>query len=55
MPVYEYRCVDCGECFDCVERMSEHTDEQQRRCPKCGGANVEQQFTPFYAKTSKKS
>ena len=39
MPVYEFKCTDCGEDFevDC------HTDEREAKavCAKCGSRNVE--------------
>ena len=54
MPTYQYRCRDCGETFDQVERMSEHHADGHR-CPRCGGENVAQLLSPFVAKTAKKS
>jgi putative FmdB family regulatory protein len=54
MPTYEYHCKKCGEIFDRVERMTEH-EGAHPRCPKCKSRAVEQVFTAFTAKTSKKS
>lgn len=54
MPVYEYRCQDCGETFERTEHVDEHQTAHPR-CPKCGSENVTHVVTPFFAKTSKKS
>jgi putative FmdB family regulatory protein len=54
MPTYEYRCLVCDEVFEQPERISEHTDAHPK-CPNCGSEKVEQVFSPFFAKTSKKS
>ncbi|MDP9364936.1 MAG: FmdB family transcriptional regulator [Chloroflexota bacterium] len=34
MPTYTYRCADCGNQFDAVQRFS---DDPLRECPSCGG------------------
>lgn len=34
MPLYEYRCRDCGHRFEAMRRMSERTDPLP--CPDCG-------------------
>jgi putative FmdB family regulatory protein len=54
MPTYEYSCKDCHFIFEKILTLAAH-DEQPVTCPKCGGANVSQDFTPFYPITSKKS
>jgi len=33
MPIYEYRCEECGEELEKLQRMS---DEPLRDCPSCG-------------------
>jgi len=33
MPIYEYRCENCGK----LEHFQKITDEPLRTCPKCGG------------------
>lgn len=53
MPTYEYRCLGCKKRFTRVEKMTEHS--RRRACPKCGSRKIEQVFSPFYAKTVKKS
>ena len=34
MPTYEYECLECGHCFEVVQRI---TDEQIHACEKCSG------------------
>ncbi len=34
MPIYEYRCDECGDSFDVLQRMS---DDPLVTCEKCGG------------------
>ena len=53
MPVYEYRCRRCGERFNRVEPIDEH-GTRRPACPKCKGEG-EQVFSPFFAKTARKS
>ncbi|HUG39929.1 MAG TPA: zinc ribbon domain-containing protein [Longimicrobiales bacterium] len=54
MPMYEYRCGDCGEEFERPEHMEAH-ETAHPACPRCGGKNVQQVFSSFFAKTSRKS
>jgi putative FmdB family regulatory protein len=54
MPTYEYRCTKCEKVFSVVMSMAEH-DQTNVRCPACGSGEVVQQYSTFYAKTSKKS
>jgi putative FmdB family regulatory protein len=35
VPIYEYRCDDCADSFDILQRMS---DDPLVTCEKCGGA-----------------
>lgn len=37
MPIYEYRCPDCGHEFEVMQRMS---DDPVKVCPDCSAANV---------------
>jgi putative FmdB family regulatory protein len=34
VPIYEYRCDDCGASFEVMQKMS---DEPLRACERCGG------------------
>lgn len=54
MPTYEYHCEDCRKNFSMIMRIEEH-DKKKATCPECKGSSVVQQFTTFFAKTSKKS
>lgn len=37
MPIYEYRCADCGHTFEEIQQFS---DPDPDRCPSCGGDEV---------------
>ena len=37
MPIYEYRCPDCGHQFEAIQKMS---DDPIRVCPECKGEQV---------------
>lgn len=54
MPTYEYQCQKCKGLFNVILSMAEH-DRGGVTCPDCGSSKVVQQFSVFYAKTSKKS
>ncbi|MGB6742908.1 MAG: FmdB family zinc ribbon protein [Terracidiphilus sp.] len=41
MPLYPYRCTQCGHRFEKIQNFSAEPDKV---CPKCGGA-VERQLT----------
>ena len=34
MPIYEYRCDDCGDSFEVMQKMS---DDPLDECEQCGG------------------
>ncbi|UDY37873.1 FmdB family zinc ribbon protein [Dermatobacter hominis] len=42
MPVYEYRCRDCGHDFEIQQSMS---DDALTECPSCGG-DLRKVFSP---------
>lgn len=45
MPIYEYKCDDCGTKFEkLVRRASEAADVG---CPSCGQNHVQQEFSTF--------
>lgn len=46
MPIYEYRCEDCGTRFEKLVRSS---DTDGPRCPSCGTAHLEQELSTFAA------
>jgi putative FmdB family regulatory protein len=33
MPIYEFRCLSCNECFEAL--ILQHPEEKELRCPKC--------------------
>lgn len=54
MPIYEYRCDDCGKEFSIKLSMTEH-EKGNIACPDCKSVKVVQHYSSFFAKTSKKS
>jgi putative FmdB family regulatory protein len=46
MPIYEYRCQDCGASFEKLVRTSE---VGQVACPGCGKNHLKQEFSVFAA------
>ena len=47
MPIYEYRCEDCGAKFEKLVRRSE--DAPGIECPSCGKTHLNQEFSTFAA------
>ena len=39
MPIYEFKCLKCNECFEILVRNSE--DSIEMRCPACGAGDFE--------------
>jgi putative FmdB family regulatory protein len=54
MPTYEYHCNACDTDFSRNESVSAH-ERAKVTCPHCRSTRVAQVFTPFYAKTGRKS
>jgi putative FmdB family regulatory protein len=54
MPTYEYRCLECHRVFEQPARMADQ-ETVRPECPGCGSDKVEQIFSSFFAKTSRKS
>lgn len=54
MPIYDYRCLDCGHEFQVIERISEHETEPHA-CPKCESEKLERVLEASFVKTTKKS
>ena len=50
MPIYEYRCSECGEKFEKLVRFSASTSEVE--CPKCGSQKADKLISAFSARTS---
>lgn len=51
---YDYRCTSCDHAFTRHLPMRD-LGRVKVTCPACGSAKVERVFTPFYAKTIRKS
>ena len=51
MPIYEYRCQDCGTSFEKLVRSS---DTGGPLCPSCGTAHLKQEFSVFAARANSK-
>ena len=54
MPIYEFKCNDCGNLFDIIESLKEH-DKHKEKCPKCKSENIERVLSATSVVTSKKS
>jgi putative FmdB family regulatory protein len=54
MPTYEYHCAACGHDFARTESVVAN-QRAKVACPKCESAKVDRTFSPFYAKTGRKS
>lgn len=39
MPIYEFRCVECGNVFEKIFKSSDETVEMT--CPGCSATNIE--------------
>lgn len=47
MPMYEYRCRDCGRRFEVLQRMGAGAEGVE--CPACGAENAEKLLSTFAA------
>ena len=45
MPIYEYRCSECGDTFEQFRRMSDADNESE--CPSCQSSLVSRIFSTF--------
>jgi len=50
MPIYEYRCNDCGNRFEILQRLGQGADGES--CPSCGEERIEKQFSTFASSTA---
>ena len=51
MPIYEYRCEDCGSKFEKLVRRSGDKVE----CPSCGTENLKMELSTFAAHANGRS
>ena len=54
MPMYDYKCLECGEESLVVLTLTEH-ESTNVICRKCGSTKMQQLYSSFVAHTSKKS
>jgi putative FmdB family regulatory protein len=47
MPIYEYKCEDCGTKFEKLVRRSSETSGIE--CPSCGRQHLKQELSVFAA------
>jgi putative FmdB family regulatory protein len=47
MPIYEYKCEDCGTRFEKLVRKA--TEVTGLECPSCGQTHLQQEFSTFAA------
>lgn len=45
MPMYEYRCRECGEKYEQLRRMQDADIDLE--CPECGATNIERLVSGF--------
>ena len=38
MPIYQYKCQDCGYVIELLVREASTDDDMPEKCPMCGGA-----------------
>jgi len=46
MPIYEYKCDDCGKITELLESSG---NKAQRKCAHCGGKKLTKQMSVFSA------
>jgi putative FmdB family regulatory protein len=54
MPMYEYKCLDCGKEATLALSLKDH-DSGAVSCPSCKSKRMEQLVSSVMAKTSRKS
>lgn len=47
MPIYEFRCRECGTVFEAIRPVGDEGDGL--RCPACGSSGHDKQFSVFAA------
>jgi putative FmdB family regulatory protein len=45
MPIYDYKCKECGMVFEALVRS---LDSQAVKCPSCGSENMERLISASY-------
>ena len=44
MPIFEYKCNDCGKVIEFLEKSSK---PQKHKCDKCGSSNMQKMLSGF--------
>ncbi|HZT30496.1 MAG TPA: zinc ribbon domain-containing protein [Bryobacteraceae bacterium] len=52
MPIYEYRCEDCGSKFEKLVRRTADAGAGELECPSCGQRHLRQELSVFAAPSS---
>ena len=52
MPIYEYKCEQCGKQFDF---LAKRLSERPETCPECGAVTLKKQLSTFSAKMGSSS
>ncbi len=50
MPIYEYRCKECGHVFSRLQRVG--ASSEGVTCPRCGSTEVERLVSTFASSSS---
>ncbi len=50
MPIYEYRCTDCGSSFSKLQRVG--ASAEGVTCPQCGSERIERLLSTFASGSS---
>ncbi len=50
MPIFEYRCTECGLHFEKLVRTAEDGDSLS--CPSCGSQQLRKEFSTFSARSA---
>lgn len=53
MPIFEYKCDDCGNKFEVLHKSSVNLEEV--KCPKCESINYKKLLSSFSASTNSSS
>ena len=50
MPIYEYKCKDCGQISEFLQGIG--TDKSKRKCKHCGSTELSKIFSKSFVSTS---
>jgi putative FmdB family regulatory protein len=51
MPIYEFRCLQCGKVFELL-KMKKEDESLKMQCPKCSSPDVERVLSTINVGTS---